>query len=116
MKNLFLILKTKYPAIIWTVIIFILCTMPSKDLPNINDKTAHFGVFAIFSFLWIFSTKKGWQVLIFGAIYGILIEFWQGTLPENFHRSFDWYDALADAIGGIIGYFFYKIILRLFPV
>lgn len=78
--------------------------MPSKELPtNVNDKTAHFVAFAGFSFLWLW-VKNNYRLIIFiGIIYSILIEFWQGILPESFHRGFDWYDALADGIGVLIG-------------
>jgi hypothetical protein len=51
---------------------------------------------------------------LIAAIYGIGIEFWQGILPEGFHRYFDWYDALADAIGGVIGLPIYLIYRQIF--
>jgi chromate transport protein ChrA len=103
MKNIVKIIQSKYTAIFWTILIFILCTLPSKHLPQNNDKISHFIAFAGFTFFWFFQTSKYWLIILTATIYGIGIEFWQGNLPESFHRNFDWYDALADAVGGMIG-------------
>lgn len=105
-------LENKYLAFVITLVIFVLCTMPSKNLPqneNFNDKTAHFVAFAGWAFCWQFAFKNYARTLIIGIIYGILIEFWQGSLPTSFHRSFDWYDALADGIGVLIGLFLFYL-------
>lgn len=105
-------LENKYLAFGITLIIFVLCTMPSKNLPqseSFNDKNAHFVAFAGWAFCWQFAFKNYTKTLILGIIYGILIEFWQGSLPTSFHRSFDWYDALADGIGVIIGLFIFYL-------
>lgn len=96
-------LENKYLAFAITLIIFVLCTMPSEKLPDADDKTAHFVAFAGWAFCWQFAFKNYSKTLIIGILYGILIEFWQGSLPTSFHRSFDWYDALADGVGVIIG-------------
>ncbi|WP_435356495.1 VanZ family protein [Emticicia sp. SJ17W-69] len=99
-------LENKYLAFAITLIIFVLCTVPSDQLPkseDFNDKTAHFIVFAGWAFCWQFAFKDYKKTILLGIIYGILIEFWQGSLPISFHRSFDWYDALADSIGVVIG-------------
>ena len=104
------LLENKYLAFAITLIIFALCTMPSNNLPkneNFNDKTAHFIAFAAWAFCWQFVFKNYAKTLILGISYGILIEFWQGSLPISFHRGFDWYDALADGIGVLIGLFIY---------
>lgn len=109
------LLENKYLAFAVTLIIFVLCTMPSENLPKTNDKTAHFVVFAGWAFCWQFAFKNYPKTLILGVTYGILIEFWQGSLPISFHRSFDWYDALADGVGVIIGLiasFFVRILYR----
>ncbi|MDZ7898948.1 MAG: VanZ family protein [Arcicella sp.] len=103
------LISSKYIAVLWTVIIFILCTLPSENLPANNDKMSHFIAFAGFSFFWIFHHKTPILIILIAALYGIGIEFWQVILPKSFHRGFDWYDALADAVGGIIGYGIYLI-------
>lgn len=109
-------LENKYLAFAITLAIFVLCTMPSAQLPKGNDKTAHFVAFAGWAFCWQFAFKNVSKTLIFGILYGILIEFWQGSLPTSFHRGFDWYDSLADSIGVIIGlvmfYFANKILSK----
>jgi membrane-associated HD superfamily phosphohydrolase len=116
MKRITTILETKYPAILWTIIIFIMCTIPSEHIlisNSLNDKINHFIAFAGFSFFWLFQQYKTWLIILGAAIYGLAIEFWQAVLPISFHRGFDWYDALADAIGGVIGYFIWLIYKRL---
>ena len=115
MKSIITFLNSKYTAIFWTVLIFVLCTMPSKNLPTgqPNDKISHFIAFAGFTFFWFFHTSKYWLIILIATIYGIAIEFWQGSLPRNFNRSLDWYDALADGVGGIIGLLIYLIYKRL---
>jgi VanZ family protein len=115
MKSAFAILNSKYTAIFWTILIFILCTIPSESLPSgqPNDKISHFMVFAGFTFFWFFQSSKYWLIILIATIYGIVIEFWQASLPTDFHRSFDWYDALADSIGGIIGFPIYLVYKKL---
>lgn len=93
-------------AVSYTLVLFILVSLPSKnisDLATINDKIAHLGTFTVLAIVWLWA-KKALQVVFWGCIlFGIFIEFWQGVLPESFHRSFDWLDALADGIGTAIG-------------
>lgn len=115
MKIILSFLSSKYTAIFWSVLIFILCTMPSHTLPTEqpNDKISHFIAFAGFTFFWFFQSSRYWLIIWIAAIYGIVIEFWQGSLPEHFHRSFDWYDAIADGVGGVIGLPIYLIFRRL---
>ena len=115
MKSILSFVASKYTAIFWTVMIFILCTIPSERLPPElpNDKMSHFIAFAGFTFFWLFHASKHWLIILISVVYGIFIEFWQGNLPKHFHRSFDWYDALADGIGGIIGLFIYLTFKKL---
>ncbi len=61
----------------------------------------HVGIFLLFGSLWYWVGYRAWVVLLAGAIYGLLIEIWQGVMPIN--RSFDLYDILADAVGTILG-------------
>ena len=113
MKRITTLLSSKYPAILWTVLIFVLCTLPSEHLPKNNDKTNHLLAFAGFTFFWLFHASRYWLILLIAVVYGIGIEFWQATLPASFHRGFEWYDALADSIGGVMGYFIYLIFRKL---
>lgn len=118
MKAITTLLNFKFPAIFWTILIFVLCTIPSEHIPQgekMNDKANHFIAFAGFTFFWLFHYAQAWKIILIGILYGIAIEFWQGILPEDFHRSFDWYDTVADGIGGIIGYFIWLIFSKLIP-
>lgn len=104
-------LSSKYLAFATTLVILVLCTMPSKniELPaKMSDKTAHFLAFAAWAFCWQAAYGKYIQTFVLGVLYGIVIEFLQGALPEAFHRSFDMYDALADSIGVVIGLILWK--------
>lgn len=115
MKSIITLLNSKYTAIFWTVLIFVLCTIPSERLPDgqPNDKMSHFIAFAGFTFFWFFHNSKYRLIILLSALYGIFIEFWQGNLPVSYHRSFDWFDALSDTIGGITGLPIYLTFKRL---
>ena len=115
MKIIIQLIQSKYTAIFWLVLILILCTIPSESLPKgqPNDKISHLIFFAGFTFFWFFQSSKYCLIILIAALYGIGIEFWQGSLPESFHRSFDWYDALADGIGGIMGLIIYLLFNKL---
>jgi VanZ family protein len=93
-----------YAAIGWTLAIFIGCSMPGDGLPhdvNNNDKLIHISIFLLFGYLWRRLDYRVVVVLLAGAVYGFLIEVWQGVMPIN--RSYDLYDALADAVGTLLG-------------
>lgn len=116
MKRLIIIFNSKYPAILWTILIFILCTIPSKHIPlpsSLSDKSNHLIAFGGFTFFWLFQSSKAWLILLIAVLYGIAIEFWQATLPESFHRGFEWYDVIADAIGSLTGFLLYLIFQKL---
>lgn len=104
--------SNKYIALILTLVIFILCTLPGEKIhisANLSDKTMHFLAFGAWAFCWQGAFGSYVQTILLGCLYGVLIEFWQAILPESFHRSFDWYDALADMIGVFIGVLLWKI-------
>lgn len=52
----------------------------------------------------IFSKTNLWIALA-SALYGVLMEFYQGYFCVD--RMFDWFDALADAVGSFIALWFY---------
>jgi VanZ family protein len=110
------LLSSIWPAIIWTMLIFILLVMPTKglevkdvnEIPNV-DKFVHIILFAVFSFLWLSfadSTKPINEkfnllaILVIGSIYGLGMEFVQKYFTE---RNFSIMDALADTVGTAIG-------------
>lgn len=111
--------------VVWIIIIFILCTLPSEDIPNPRwdiphlDKVVHFGMFFILSLLLVcplerystLSTRKIYAIAIAVAfVYGGTIELLQHYF---FNRSGDVWDLTADVVGGIAGCFCYPVVKRL---
>jgi hypothetical protein len=110
------LLHTKWPAILWSVIIFLLLAMPSSGLETRTlikipgfDKLVHFVLFAAYSFLWyryagaVKTTGNKALVIIIGSgcLFGIAMEFVQ--LHPWVNRDFEWGDMVADSLGaGII--------------
>ncbi|MDR3679042.1 MAG: VanZ family protein [Flavipsychrobacter sp.] len=103
--------RARLAAVLWTLLIFIACLWPGKDIPDIQvpfiDKWVHFVLFGVFSFLWLCGyPRKGWQtpiVIFLVAVFtGWLVEELQGALPA-LGRTKDMMDALADSVGGLLG-------------
>ena len=101
--------------ILWVVIIFILCAMPSDDIPDPHwniphlDKVVHFGMYFVLSILLIFPLEE-YSCLKLSRIYliAILVALIYGggieILQANFfNRSGDVWDLVADVSGGIAG-------------
>jgi|LauGreDrversion4_2_1035121.scaffolds.fasta_scaffold06024_7 VanZ family protein len=110
------LLSSIWPAIIWTILIFVLLIIPTNglegkdvnEIPNV-DKFVHVILFAVFSFLWLSFVDSTnpindkfilLAILILGSLYGLGMEFVQKYFTE---RSFSLLDALADTIGTAIG-------------
>ncbi|MEZ2441951.1 VanZ family protein [Chitinophaga sp. RCC_12] len=122
------LLRYYTPAILWIILILVLCTLPGKDIPSNTffdkihfDKFVHFGLFGgivLFLSLGIYWQKKhisaGTLVLlvICAAGYGLAIEFIQEYWAIG--RSFDMFDVLADTLGAIAGVWVFKIVRSLF--
>jgi glycopeptide antibiotics resistance protein len=122
------ILRYYLPAIIWIVLIMVLCTLPGKDIPSNSffefvhfDKIVHFGLFGgivLFLALGIYWQKKHISPLtllilvICAASYGLAIEFIQKYWAIG--RSFDIYDVMADTLGAIAGVWVFKLARHLF--
>jgi len=103
-------------AVIWTILIFIGCTLPGKSLPSVNvfnhfDKVVHITFFYIFFILWNLpfasSTKKTFILMGVSVTYGFGIEFYQLFFVEG--RSFDVWDGLADSTGAALGWLSVKL-------
>lgn len=101
-------------ALLWTAAILVVCLWPGKELPHSDipfiDKWTHFVLFGVFSILWLWAyppqPRTGisqFRRITFLAIgLGCLVEGLQSALPF-LGRSGDYLDALADALGGILG-------------
>lgn len=98
----------------WTILILVACTWPGKDIPSAPvvgfDKFVHSSLFVGWATLWLLVyPRKSTTVILLGMAYGLGLEFYQQLLP--FDRTFDWWDAVADAAGVLIGYGFKTLVL-----
>lgn len=104
---------TKWPAIIWSVIVFILLILPPEALTKEKkieivhlDKIIHFFLFGLMAALWAYYKKQQQPklfltylfILLSTTIYGIITEF----LQEWVGRDFDVWDMVADTAGAIV--------------
>lgn len=106
--------ETKWMAWIWTLCILVACTIPGKNIPSAPvvgfDKVVHVGLFGVWIVLWLLATRGNALICVAAGIaYGVALEFYQQLLL--FDRTFDWWDALADAVGVLIGYYFKTLII-----
>jgi len=123
--KLFLSNKKKFlylPLGFYWVTIFILTSIPGKSMPilfGVSDKIKHFGAYFILAFLLNFalliqkkylllSKKSLLATFLLTTLYGLFDEIHQLFIPG---RAFDWYDFVADVIGGFLGIVLVKIIL-----
>lgn len=103
-----------WPAILWTLLILVLCWTPRERLPTSEsapsflkrihaDKVVHATIFAGFALLWRRAGSAGSVPLIAasGVALGIITELGQGTSIVG--RDADLWDGLADAAGVGLG-------------
>ena len=110
----------------WAAVIFVLCVMPQEDIPDPGfqipymDKIVHFGMYFIASLLMAYPLERycrwnlreiGVLAVTFACLFGGMIEIVQARF---FARSGDWYDLLADVVGGAAGCLAYPVVKRLF--
>ena len=126
-SRLYKILSSRIPALAWTLLIFVMLTIPGKMLPDENqltipnlDKGVHIILFGCFVFLWSFYfasrkditnqlNRKLFRIFIIACFFGIAMEYVQKYLIPN--RDFDIYDIVADIIGAAVGYFIVRLIV-----
>jgi hypothetical protein len=97
-------------AVGWALFILLLCAAPGRFIPSAGwlqllsiDKLAHAGLFFVQASLIMVAAQKSdaisakWWWLSAAVLYGLLIEILQAVVFTD--RSFEWFDALADAIG-----------------
>ncbi len=117
-------LKHNKWAMLWALLILILCGMPGRDIPHISflellnfDKFVHATIFFIFILLTIrgFILQTGFLKLqqhakpaafFLCVTYGGLMEVMQGTFFAG--RSMDMYDFIANTFGCIMGWICYN--------
>lgn len=94
----------------WALLIIYLCLMPQSQLPHWSipglDKFVHIILFALFMFfLSLVFKNKAYQysiAFLSTLALGLAIEAAQQSLPQ-LHRSFEWADIGADALGALMG-------------
>ena len=109
-------MKRIFPlAWIWTMVVLVICWTPksvlpvSEDVPRAYllphpDKWVHAGIFAVFAFLWMRAWKapgRIWKILVVGLALALITELGQATWLVQ--RDADIFDALADAVGVVLG-------------
>ena len=115
--------ETKWPAIIWSVIVFILLVLPPLSIAKETqltithfDKVIHFLLFGMLVILWGIYLKTKYPfskkfisllfvVFLLATGYGIVMEFVQ----LNVGRDFDVWDMLADAVGAFTAWLYFVI-------
>lgn len=110
-------------AILWALLILILCGIPGKDIPHISflellsfDKFVHAGIFFVLLLLAVrgFLVQSNFPqlkklakfiALLICIVYGGSLEIMQGTLFVD--RSADVFDFIANAFGATMGVLVY---------
>lgn len=113
-------------AIIWSIIMLALMSMPSNDLPNTNyfegfDKLAHCGFFFVFTTLLLKATSansKRRANKIVSAVVVFFVAAFFAFLTEGIQfyysvdRMADWWDIFADFVGIGMSLFSYLLLYR----
>ncbi len=107
-------------AILWTILIFVLCSTPGQYIPTTNwlellsfDKFVHASIFFVLTCLWLvyffrsnkLSTTGISIIILFCISYGGLLEVMQAKIFS--HRSGDWLDFIANSFGCFMGLWFF---------
>lgn len=96
-----------WPAILWSIIVVVLLTVPTGSMQSSNwlewDKVVHFGLFFVMTWLWLVAAGhrgRGAGLLIVAAAiaFAFASEWYQHLLPV---RSMDINDAIADSAGSL---------------
>lgn len=116
-------LKRYWKSIVWAAVIFIVCTMPSNDVPRFMlfrvehfDKFVHFTLYLVLGVLLLFESRNLKEnesltlktVVTVGSIsvgYGIVIELTQLFFSTT--RSAELLDVLANSLGVFISVIVY---------
>ncbi len=112
------------PAIIWAFLILLLCGFPGNKIPELTflewlhpDKIAHLLIFGVQCFLLLKGFEKQTQygflnrnyislALTISVLYGCIVEVLQEYV--FLHRSGDFRDTIANAIGAFLGLWIYR--------
>jgi len=115
--------QARFVAIAWTLLILVGCFAPAKAFPEVDvpfaDKWVHFIMFGGFTFFWLCSNPSLepihlFRIFLVSVLFGASIELLQGLL-SFLGRSMEFMDAVADAVGGLIGvgiFYFLAILFK----
>jgi glycopeptide antibiotics resistance protein len=120
-------LKNFWPAILWAIFIFFLCSTPGKSIPSADwmqwvnlDKWIHAFLYFVLFILMYFGYRNTrnvsamfWVSFICCVTYGVGIELFQAYFLTD--RSGDIPDAVANAMGAVFGIFAVKIYWKQWP-
>jgi VanZ family protein len=109
-------------AILWTLLIFIGCFTPGKELPKVDvpfiDKWVHLVLFGGFTLFWLcanpslqYRNLARWFLI--ATALGSAIELLQGLLAF-LGRTMEFMDAVADSVGAILGISLFWLLACLF--
>ena len=127
--NLFFRVKLYLPAIVLLLIIIVLSGYSGEQLPKMPvwqfDKFIHTLMYGVLSTCLLIPYSKqfldkenrfkiGSYIILFGIIYGGLMEILQLNIFIN--RSGNWYDFFANSLGAFLGVLFYPIMLKYLPI
>lgn len=119
-------LKFWRPTLLWMLFIFLLSSVPGRDIPKIQiphlDKVFHFIEYSVLGVLMVRSlvrTRPGVPIpgsAVLAAVLVILFAFsdeWHQTFIPG--RSSEWGDIGVDAVAAVLGICFFLIVRSLPP-
>lgn len=111
-----------FPVFFYCAVIFIQSSFPSpEEIPSFFgvDKCLHFTAYAVLGVLFLRALKRSRAqdrqklvfvlAIIFTGMYGATDELHQHFVPT---RSAEWWDLVADLMGGFVGAYAYQVLLR----
>ncbi|MEL6810421.1 MAG: VanZ family protein [Bacteroidota bacterium] len=114
----------KYGGIVYTSIITFLLLFPFTHMPKVDmpsfDKIGHVLIFVLLVLIWLLfdllrttsGRLRGFRILIFAFIYGIVIEVLQGMFFVS--RTADVWDVVANTTGILLGWIVFNRVKKVF--
>lgn len=112
-------LAARWATRVWAAAILIACLWPGENIPEVDvplaDKWVHFVLFGTLAFLQALAAApfRWGHVLLTGVVFGIGVEGLQAISHPWLHRYGDVSDAVADALGTVIGLLAFLALQRL---
>ena len=120
-------LRFQWPAIVWALLVLILCDIPMSEIPGHSrffegfDKMVHLGFFFVLTVLLFYGKIRQQnsfeyrfltivKIVLINVVLGGGIELLQWKVFT--YRSAEWWDFLSDMIGLGMGVFSYLLLHR----